>query len=960
VIARITSKDPDEAMPPPELKSPLAPEQVALLKRWISEGAPYSGHWAFIAPKRPEVPDAPAGSIAHNPIDAFVLDRLSQEKLAASAPAPYDVLCRRIYLDLIGLPPSPQEIDTFIEAADKDLPSAVDALVDQLLESEHYGEKWARHWLDVARYADSNGYEKDLRREQWAWRDWVIGALNNDMPYDQFLIEQISGDLLPNRTPEQLIATGFLRNGLVNEEGAIVFEEFRMEGMFDRMDCVGKAVLGLSIQCAQCHSHKFDPISQDEYYGMFAFLNNTFEAKSPVYSREQRRKITEIETQLGSVDEDARKQHPNWQRELAAWEDEQRESTAKWEILDTTEQIWVGGLNHPWKKPDLSVVVLGHPSSGGDMYFVAKPTLDGITGLRLEALTYGDLPLGGPGRSSNGRFAVAELRVETRAPGSDEWVKVALQNATADFSEKEQPLATGDKKEEDKRRLGPVSFLIDGKKETVWRADRGPGRRNADRAAVVQFTEPLSAPEGTELKVWVVFQSGFVAPEGGSSQIGRTRLALTRSPVPTAPPYDHAATLALQVPAEERSPKQQATVFTAWRQSQLNLAKLNDRAESLAQQHPEAETSVLSVRGRSFEDRRETFVLDRGAWNKPTRKIAAHVPAVLHRMNDEALDPTTKLPDRLAFARWLADRKSPLTSRVQVNRVWQVVFGVGLVETPEDFGTRAPQPKHLKLLDWLAVEFIERDWSTKNLLRMIVGSATYQQDSRTTPAMLERDPLNQLFLRGPRFRAEAEVVRDVALSAAGILHRKVGGPSTFPPLPQSVLNDTFTRPNFWAPASGPERYRRALYIFRKRSMPDPVLTTFDAPNADFACARRVRSNTPLAALISLNEPIFVEAGRAMALRILREGGASDEERADYAFRLCTGRHARPAERAEILALLNDRRERLAEGWLSINEIATGDPAKKPEIPPNTTPQDAAAWTIVSRVILNLDETLSKN
>jgi hypothetical protein len=414
----------------------------------------------------------------------------------------------------------------------------------------------------------------------------------------------------------------------------------------------------------------------------------------------------------------------------------------------------------------------------------------------------------------------------------------------------------------------------------------------------------------------------------------------------------------MEKPLAERDAGERSAVFRAWRASVSDLKELNSKIAELASRYPEAPTSVLCLLPRRSEHHRETFLLERGGWDRPRQRVTPHAPAFLHPMPDPG---PGERPDRLAFARWLADERSPLTARVQVNRVWQAIFGLGLVETPEDFGTRTRQPEHQRLLDWLAVEFMERGWSLKHLLRTVLTSATYQQSSRVTPELLEIDPQNRLLARGPRFRAEAEVVRDIALSAAGLLHPEVGGPSIFPPVPETVLRDNFSgAPDYWVPAEGPERYRRALYVFRRRAMPDPVLTTFDAPNADVACARRARSNTPLAALVPLNEPVFVEAARALALRILREGGATDAERADYAFRLCTGRGARPAEVAEVLALIDSRRRRLAEGWLSIHDVATGDPATKPAVPAGATPQDAAAWTIVARVMLNLDETLSKN
>ena len=426
LILRITAEDPDFVMPPPDQNNSLGPDQIDLLRRWIVAGASYSGHWAFAAPEQPSVPKTDQEThptfVIRNPIDAFISDRLAQEGLAMSPPAAHAVLCRRIYLDLIGLPPSPTEVDAFGTAAREDLVAAVQTLVECLLASAHFGEKWARHWLDVARYADSNGYEKDLRREQWAWRDWVIRAINADMPYDQFLLEQIAGDLLPNRTQDQLIATGFLRNGMVNEEGAIIFEKFRMEGMFDRLDCIGKGILGLSIQCAQCHNHKFDPISQDEYYGMFAFLNDTCEAQLPVYSPSQLQKIAEIKAAIAELEgqcETTHLNHPDQSgvqshdQQLAVWEQAEKTASATWEILDTVEQVWIDGVNHPQELRDHSVMVLGHPTVDGEMYVRAEPKRDGVTGIRLEALTHGDLPFGGPGRNSyRGTFAISELRVE--------------------------------------------------------------------------------------------------------------------------------------------------------------------------------------------------------------------------------------------------------------------------------------------------------------------------------------------------------------------------------------------------------------------------------------------------------------------------------------------------------------------------------------------------------------------
>ena len=957
LILRIRSRDPDFMMPPPAHNKPLSQRQIDLLGRWIQAGAHFDDHWAFRAPQRGELPPA-GGTAGDHPVDRLVTKRLREPGWALAEAAPHAVLCRRLHLDLSGLPPSPQEVEAFCQAAAVNLQSAVQTRVNQLLESPHYGEKWARHWLDVARYADSNGYEKDLPREQWIWRDWVIDAINRDLPYDRFLIEQIAGDLLPDRTQEQLVASGFLRNGMINEEGAIVAEQFRMEGLFDRMDCIGKAVLGLSLQCAQCHSHKFDPLSQEEYYGIFGFLNDTYEAKSWVFQPAQLERITLIEEAVATLEADIHRRLPTWQAMVESWAQQELRTRPDWEVVAPLEQVWVGGVNHPQKLADQSVVILGHPTTTGEMYVRGMPALNGVTGLRLEALTYGDLPFGGPGRSPRGVFALSELSLSVRLPGTEDWKPLKLAQATCDFEEPTQRLIEvapePNPEKPDKRRVGPVAYLIDGSEETAWRSDRGPGRRNTESVAVVQLAEPATFPQGTELNIKLVMKHSLPGDARQTTQLGRMRFAVTRSPQPRAPEYGWAAALALNKPAPQRTTEERAELFTAWRKTVPQLADLNTTIEQWQRKFPEAPTSVLHLAARRQDESRDTFLLDRGAWDRPLRKVVPHVPAVLHAL------PGGGDMDRLAFARWLVDRRSPLTARVQVNRVWQAMFGRGLVSTPEDFGTRAEQPVHLELLDWLAVEFMENDWSVKHLMRTILTSRTYRQDSRVSPQARQVDPENRWLARGPRFRAEAEVVRDIALSVAGLLHSRIGGPSIYPPVPQSVLNDNFTRPDYWLPPPVPERYRRALYLFRKRSMPDPVLSTFDAPNADFSCARRVRSNTPLASLVSMNEPVFVAAARALALRILVEGGADDASRADYAYRLCTGRSIRSREQEVVLGLLASRRRELSQKPESARAMLLDEDGQLPARAAAAGVVESAVWTVVARVLLNLDETLTKN
>jgi hypothetical protein len=954
LIKRVTAHDDDMVMPPPKVKNPLNAKQIGNLKQWIAEGAEYAQHWAFELPRKAAIPKDV------HPIDFFVKTKLAEHQLQPAPPADPALLCRRIYLDVIGLPPSPHQLNTFLEAYRKNRARAIVELVRHLIGSPQFGERWARLWLDIARFADSNGFEKDLPREMWAWRAWVIAAFNRDMPYDQFLIEQIAGDLLPNPTQDQIIATGFLRNSMINEEGAIVPEQFRMFEMFDRMDCIGKATLGLSLQCAQCHSHKFDPISQDEYYGMFAFVNNTYEAQSWVYTKEQQKKIDQIRTTVQAAHERVKKRQPRWQQEIAAWEKKVLSKEVDWQPLKAVELDSTGGLNHPTQESDLGILTQGHPTTRGDIYAVFSPPLKGVTGLRLEALAHRDMPFGGPGRSKYGTWAISEMRVLYQTPGNASWQPLKMVNATCDFAEPDGKLEEEWKADFDKaqkRTRGPVAYLIDGDENTAWRADRGPGQRNQDGVAVVQFQKPLDLPAGTKLKVILIMNHGGSDNGRHSTQLGCCRVSLTQSPDPRAQPVDYAAVLAMRVAPEKRSVKQSNAIFSAWLKtlSDAESRKIQDEIAGTWKQHPIGQTSVLHLAEREPTHTRITKLLDRGEWNKPKQAVQRHIPALLH-----PLEKAGNAPTRLDFARWLVSKRSPLAARVEVNRVWQAMFGAGLVETAEDFGTRTALPEYLELLDWLAVDFMEHGWSHRHLIETIITSETYQQSAAVTPLLQERDPRNRLLARSPRFRLDAEVLRDNTLSIAGLIHLKeVGGASIFPPVPQSVLDFNYVKPTYWIPPEVPERYRRALYLVRKRSMPDPVMTSFDAPNADIACARRPRSNTPLSALITLNETTFVEAAQALALRVWKEGGKEDAARIDYAYLLCTARHAKAAEVQEVQKMLAMQRERLRRGELRAGSIAFSRFTKVDDLPADATPNDLAAWTLVSRVLLNLDETLCR-
>jgi len=957
LIHRITVSDESERMPPADAKPPLTTEKVEILRKWIAGGAPYQKHWALIPPQKPTVPTDPSSqpAIPKNEIDGFILARLASEKLAPAPEAPRATLLRRLSLDTIGLPPSPDEIKGFL--AD-DAPEAYERQVDRLLASEHFGEKWARHWLDVARYADSDGYEKDLPRKQYPWRDWVVDAINCDMPYDQFVIEQVAGDLLPNATQAQRVATGFLRNGMVNEEGAIIYQQFRMQGLVDRLDCLGKAVLGLTVQCAQCHSHKFDPISQTEYYRLMAFLNDDYEAVMRVYTDEQLAQIPTIEREVRTLEDQLKVEHPDWEQRFAAWQAEAKQAADAWSPLPPIEPEWIGGLAHPEALPDHSVLTLGFRPTVGDLVVMGTTNDARVTALRLEALTHGDLPFGGPGRSPRGTFAVSEVVVEAQPLDNPDatWKPVAIADVTASFAQAEQPLGTPFRlAADDKRVVGPAKFLADGKNETAWGADRGPGRRHQDLTAHLQFKEPLTYPQGARFKITLHFQHGGADSHGRQNNfLGRFRLGITGNDRPLQP-LPRSICETLNVPAERRTDRQNQELFSFWRESDPTFATINAAIDKVWSGYPESSETVLNLAARAPEHHRQTAILERGDWQQPTIAVTPGVPEALNPL------PPNAEPNRLTLARWLVDRRSPTAARVAVNRVWQSVFGIGIVETAEDFGVRASPPSHPELLDWLAVDFMEHNWSLKHLLRTIVTSTTYRQSSNLTDELFERDPKNRLLARGPRFRVDAEVARDAVLAASGLLNMKRGGPSFFPPVPDSLFATSFIpASDFWETAPPPERYRRSLYLFRRRSMPDPVLASFDAPNGDFACARRTRSNTPLAALAALNEAVFVDAARALALRVLREAGSTERERAEHAFELCTNRSPTEGEVDEILSLFRSQRQRLADGWISPRAISTGNHEKLPKLPEGVSPSDAAAWTIVARVLLNLDETFTKS
>jgi len=1001
-------KGEDKVMP--QKGDRLTTDQIGLLRAWIDQGAAWPdsasvkvedkrNHWAFKPPARPAVPKVKNSKWVRNSIDNFVLTRLEHESLKPSPEADRVTLMRRLSLDLVGLPPTPREVDEFVR--DKSA-EAYDELVERLLASPHYGERWGRHWLDAARYADSNGYEKDAARSIWPYRDYVIQAFNRDLAFDQFTLEQLAGDLLPHPTLDQRVATGFLRNSMLNQEGGIEPEQFRTEAMIDRMDAIGKAWLGLTINCCQCHDHKYDPILQREYYQLFAFLNNDDEPFIEVPTPQQQKKREEIVSQVRELEDKAMHEATHLTERMSAWEKEIADAAGQWTVLEPKE--WLNFATKYEKQSDYSLLAGGDVKPGAVTHVWVDTTLTNLTGFRLEALTHPNLPYGGPGLVAKGSFLLKEFTCEASALHSPTVTnQVRFRRALADM---EAPGFS-------------ITNAIDGDTEKGgWTAATVPVRRNTEHRAVFECAEPIVGfAGGTRLK-FTIYQK-HTSGDGHSGELdkesrldchtlGRFRLGATSkgaerweahaagvsvaaarrdekdvsasqtgiesAPVssntaasisepPTAArgpgalhefkgfelkvdPLTAAQRTILAISAQERSTEQMRDLFNAFRYQDAAFAQVNKQIDDVLTNWPYTATS-LALQQRPVP--RETHIFKRGDWQRPGEAVRPDVPALLHPF------PKDAPRNRLGLARWLVDRRSPTTARVIVNRIWQAYFGQGLVTTPEDFGTRCETPSHPELLDWLACEFMDSGWSVKSLHRLIVKSASYRQASRVPPGLLAKDPYNRLLARGPRFRVEAEIVEDIALSAGGLLNLKIGGPSVLPPIPPSV-GDTVYGGLSWPESAGEDRYRRGMYTFWKRSLPFPSLIAFDAPTAENACTRRVRSDTPLQALTTLNEKTFVEAAQAMGLRVLQEGGKDDRSRAVYAFRLCTGRAPTEPELKSVLSFQDEQYNYFENRSSAALAVAVADLRK---VPPDVNLHKVAAWAMVSRAILNLDETITK-
>jgi Protein of unknown function (DUF1553)/Protein of unknown function (DUF1549)/Planctomycete cytochrome C len=942
---------------------PLPADQIKLIREWIDSGAqgpdstePIAAgrpvkHWAYIKPVRPELPKVGDAAWCRNPIDYFVLARLEKEGLKPSPEADKETLIRRVSLDLTGLPPTPEEVDAFL--ADKS-PDAYEKLVDRLLASPHYGEKWAAPWLDLARYADSNGYEKDNLRVAWKYRDWVIDALNKDMPFSEFTIEQLAGDMLPNPTTDQLIATGFHRNTMLNQEGGVDHEEYRFYSLIDRVNTTASVWLGLTLGCAQCHNHKFDPFTQKNYYQFLAFFDSVeyknlnlgqgeghiLEPEIELPTPGQETKAKEIRGEISELQSVLDTETPDLESAQGKWEEETRADEGRWTVLVPGHVASEGGatLN---LLPDHSVIASGKNPDADTYKFEASTDRTGITGVRLEVLGDPSFPNGGPGRDADGNFFLSNFELEARpANGHGATMAISIKAADADEAQGGYEI----KRIFDKKRK-PDSLL-------GWAIDDTLSANVKLRQAVFIPEKPFGFEGGTLLTITMKHRMLHA-----KRNIGRFRLSVTSMAEPIKTVKLEARLLpVLDMPAAARSPEQAKQLAAAYRALAQELQLTRDQIAKLKKELKELGiVTALIVRERPGFERPSTSLHIRGAYLSKGDLVYANVPSILGPL------PPDAMPNRLGLAQWLVSDDNPLTARVTVNHFWEQIFGHGTVETAEDFGSQGELPSHPELLDWLATEFMRGGWSMKKIKRTILTSATYRQSSHVTPELVERDPYNRLLARGPRFRIPAETIRDIALSASGLLGPKIGGPSVFPYQPPGVWDEPYSDEK-WTDSKGEDRYRRGVYTFIRRTSAYPALLTFDAPSREFWTVRRMRTNTPLQALTTLNDPAFFEAARALAVRVRKEAGPDAAARATYAFRLCLTREPKQAELNRILAFYRQQVEHYKSDPKAAGEVVRTEKTKvasTTSAPSGASDADLAAWTMVSNVLLNLDETITK-
>ena len=954
LVRRLLGLDGDDRMP--KDGDALPEGDIALVRAWIDQGAvwPDPGgtesasatpppeapkHWAYVAPVRPALPDVLESAWVRTPIDRFILARLEKEKLAHSPEASLEILARRASLDLIGLPPSLTDLaDLLAGAAREGKDAAYERFVDGLLASPHYGERWARPWLDLARYADSQGFEKDNPRVMWKYRDWVVDALNRDMSFDQFTIEQLAGDMLPDPAKDQLVASGFHRNAMTNEEGGVDPEEALYEVLVDRVNTTATVWLATTLGCAQCHNHKYDPFTQKDYYRMMAFFTNTaydvrsfsdgtryYEAEIDLPTPEQEATRKSIQAEIDTLNERLKTPEQGLEREQAEWERTLGAELADaWKVL-VPGRVTATGDVVLTPQADGSVTASG-ANPGDTVYTVeASPALAGITAVRIEALPDASLPKGGPGRDVYGNFQLNGIEIHGGG------APVAIKAVKADDAAGQASLESFFPKA-----LARGTYAAPG-----WRIDASRESARLPRQIVFTLAQPVTAQP---LTIRLKHERSVVG-----QAIGRFRLSVTSASVPQRiVELPMRIRPLLTVADVNRTDAERKSVALYFRTVAPSLKPVRDRLAALQKDLKALGIpTALVMRERASFERPSAFMRRRGAFMDKGEKVYAGVPAALHPLGED------QMPNRLGLARWLVDPRNPLTARVTVNRAWEQLFGRGIVETSEDFGTQGTPPSHPELLDWLATAFVEGGWRMKPLHKMMVMSAAYRQSSTASPALVERDPYNRLLARGPRFRLDAETIRDAVLAASGLLSDRIGGPSVFPPQPDGIWDIPYSSDK-WIASEGEDRYRRGLYTFIRRSAPYPSLTTFDATSRERCTVRRVRTNTPLQALTTLNDGAFFEAAQAMAARVLRDArGGGSAARATLAFRLALTRPPGQKEVDRILASYARQLERFrrdpdaAARTIGGHEVEGVDPA------------DQAAWTLVANALLNLDEAVTK-
>ena len=893
-------------------------------------------HWSFKAPVRRDLPSCDVPVLLRGGLDTFIVSRLEREGLKPSPEADPATLLRRLTLDLTGLPPSPEEIRAFLS---DDSPDAYERVVDRLLASPHFGERWGRYWLDLARYADTAGYTLDSPRPwAWRWRDWVIDAINSDLPYDDFSIAQLAGDLLPEATVEDRVATGFHRNTLRNFEGGVDQEEYRVRAVVDRVNTTTAVWRGLTVGCAQCHDHKYDPVSQKEFFRFFAFFNNDDE---PDIAAPLPRQVWRYEEQLAAFDQKAHEaEKQRLESALADARSRLPAKVAEWEAgVDVPETPWTvlvpktyGATSTPTKMKlldDASILVGGGGVFFNNFSMHYETDLEGITAFRVETLPDPSLPGGGPGRHETGNFFVSEFRVAVATPEDAardaDPTQVGIRRAIADVEQDDRPIA----------------LSLDGDTDTGWSIGPSFGRHHA----AIYFPEaPVGKEGGSVLTVGI---------DHHYHTIGRFRLLATNAPlealkdaerIPESEALPYPVIRILRTKSDARTPEERAVLEKLVETIDPEIRELRAKIAALPSRVPQPPATHAPTLAMRDKDLRKTFVHVRGDFLRKGDEVAAGTPAVL-----PAFSGRGEAADRLDLARWIVNDQNPLSRRVFANRLWQRLFSKGIVLTTDDFGSQGERPSHPELLDWLAHEVTRLGWSRKALIRSIVTSRTYRQSSFFRQELAERDPDNRLLARQNRYRLEAEILRDLGLTVGGQMTWRIGGRSVHPPLPGEVEDLGFANLVPWQVSDGDQKYRRGVYIFVQRTVPYPMLTTFDAPESTVTCVEREISNTPLHALFLLNDRVFVEYARALGRRIMDEAPPTVAGRSQYAYLLTHGRRASP-DRQDGLRGFHGR---------SMREFSI-----RPELAREFTgyegdARELAAWTAVARVLMNTDRYLTR-